>query len=358
MSLKINNVNAVDFLINSTPVERGYLNGALFWERKLDIWLSSFLQGSQSTWYGYFDIDAQVQSRYPGFKGDLIFHVDCPVVSTNVEYPLDAGVNAAARGYRTFTIRVETNSRIYGFGGFGGAGGTSTINGGKDKPSYPTPGDGKCHDDQLNRGGGGGKMGGAGGGCINGRGVAVLYLPNAWRNYLLAGGGGGGGSGRLNSNHVAGGGGGGMGFNNPVGGGGGNAGEAGSSSSFGKGGRGNEGPNNYGAPDPQPQIGGWGGNSVNWGENGWAPSNGGNGGTWNQSGGGGGMSIQLWTNWGNADHYCGRNGFTVSSPIERAQSPGPGSSGSAHDYRRPWADGGWGGRSGQPVHLARAIYYY
>lgn len=357
MSLKVNNINAVDFIVNSAPVERGYLNGALFWERKLDVWLSSFLQGGQTIWYGYFDIDAQVQSRYPGFKGDLIFHVDCPVVSTNVEYPLDAGVNAG-RGYRTFTIRIEPNGRVYGYGGYGGAGGQSAIDGGDSYPSYPVPGDGKVLGGQLRAGGRGGIKGGDGGGCVNCRGIAILYVPNAWRSYLLAGGGGGGGGAMLTPNHEPAGGGGGMGFNNAPGGGGKKPGEAGSSSSFGKGGTGTEGPNNYGGPDPQPQIPGRGGRSVWWGENGWAPGNGGNGGSWGQSGGGGAMSLQLWTNWSNEDHFAGRPGVVAPDPFSRATGGAPGSRGSSHDYRRPWCDGGWGGYSGIAVVNARALYYY
>lgn len=361
MPLNVNNVVTVDFFVNSTPVERGYLNGYLFWERKLDLWLSSFLPPGQSTWYGYFDIDAQVQARAPGFKGDLIFHVDCPVVSTNVEYPIDAGPSAPYRGYRSFTIRVEPNGRIYGYGGYGGAGAVGTHNGGGNYPGYNWgPSDGWVHWEQVGRGGLGGGKGGDGGGCINGRGVAVIVIPNAWRNYLMAGGGGGGGGARLSSGHRAAGGGGGIGFNNAPGGTG-NAvfpGEAANSGTFGKGGRGDEGPWNYGGPDPQPQIAGYGGLSVWWGENGWAPGNGGNGGTWNQSGGGGAMSLQLWTNWSHAHHFKGRDGNVAPDPQTRGYSAAPGSRGSSHDYRRPWVDGGWGGHSGQPVISPRALYYY
>lgn len=361
MSLYINGGNTVDFFINGTPVERGYLNGYLFWERKLDLWLSSFLPPGQGVWYGYFDIDAQIQARAPGFKGDVTFHVDCPVVATNVDYPIDAGPNAPYRGYRSFVIRVEPNGAIYGFGGYGGAGGSvpnrwnSTYHG--NNPIYNYPQDGYAQWGVVDRGGAAGAKGGDGGGCINGRGYAVLSIPNAWRNHLLAGGGGGGGSGKM-PNHTPGGGGGGIGHNNAPGGPAGSPGGGGNAGSMGLGGRGNEGPNNWGGPNYQPAIGGYGGLSAGWGENAWAPSNGGNGGSWNQGGGGGGMSLVLWTNWDWEGHFKGRDGSVAPDPTNPGWGGGPGSWGSGHDYRHGWADGGFGGRSGVPITGPRAIYYY
>lgn len=358
MTLIVNRVNAGDFFFNGNAVEKGYLNGQLFWERRLEIWTSNYLTGGQTIYWGYFNIDSVIQSIAPGFQGDVICHVDCPIVSTNVEFPLDAGPSAPYRGYRSLTIRIEPNGRVFGYGGYGGAGGVSRINNGRSYPSYPVPGDGKVHGDQYNRGGAGGAKGGDGGSCIHCRGVAALVVPGAWNQYILAGGGGGGGGAKLSSNHRAGGGGGGQGHNNapggpavfPGGGGGGGA--------WGLGGRGDEGPNNYGGARQQPNTPGYGGLSVNWGENGWAPGNGGNGGTWNQSGGGGAMSLQLWTNWSNEGHFKGRDGNYAPSPTERGYSAAPGSRGSGHDYRRPWVDGGWSGHSGLPIYQASAIYYY
>lgn len=360
MTLRINNVNAVDFFVKGTPVERGYLNGQLFWERKLDIWVSQFLTGGQTQWFGYFDIHAHVQQVSPGFKGDVTCHVDCPVISTSVEYPLDVGAGAKAWGYKSFVIRIEPSGRVYGYGGVGGKGGIGTYvqNGGRDKPSYMFPDNGYCHNDQFNRGGRGGGLGSMGGGCINCRTIAQIQVPNGWRSYIMAGGGGGGGGAKLNSSHVPAGGGGGIGYNNAPGGDAAVPGGAGSGSACGLGGRGTEGPNNYGGPGPQPPIGGYGGLGVNWGENGWAPGNGGNGGSWNQGGGGGAMSLQLWSNWSWEGHYKGRDAALVPDPTSRAAGAAPGSYGSGHDYRRPWVDGGWGGQSGQPVLDPKSISYY
>ena len=368
MSLIVNRTQAGDFLLNNAPVEKGYLNGALFWERRAEIWVSQFLPPGQSIWWGYFNVDDHVQAVAPGFQGDVICHVDCQVISTNVEYPVDAGPNAPYRGYRSLTIRVEPNGRIYGYGGAGGAGGMSNINGGApgghQQPYYPEPMGGKVHDGALKLGSLGGGRGGDGGGCINGRGIAIVQMPGDWRNYVLAGGGGGGGSAKYVQTGgygykmvcTDGGGGGGQGFNNPPGGPGNAWGTAGNSGAVGIGGRGSGGSGT--PPPPQPPNAGFGGYGARMGENSAASANGGNGGRWNQSGGGGGMALMLWTNWNWEGHFKGRDGNVAPSPTERGYAGAPGSRGSSHDYRRPWADGGWGGHSGIPVVSPRAIQYY
>lgn len=362
MTLIVNRVNAGDFLLNGVPVERGFINGALFWERKLEIWVSRFLPPGQTVWWGYFNVDDHVQAVAPGFQGDVICHVDCQVISTNVEYPVDAGPNAPYRGYRSFTIRVEPNGRVYGYGGAGGAGGVSGWDGGDGYPWYSGKSNGKVHYWSLKYGSLGGGMGSDGGGCINGRGIAIIQMPADWRSYVMAGGGGGGGGAKFVRQFWGqkvtcqpAGGGGGCGFNNAPGGGGHAPGAPGSSAGPGKGGTGTT---FNGWQPAQPPNHGFGGYGTRVGENQTAGGNGGNGGSWNQSGGGGAMSNYTWSGWDSEWNYKGRDGNVVVNPTVRAEGAAPGSRGRGHDYRKEWADGGWGGHSGTPVAAPRAIQYY
>ena len=409
MSLQVNSVPAVDFIFNNTPVQTGYLNGQLFWDRKFEIWVSSYTGGT-GHYYGYFNIHDKVQAARPGFNGDVICHVDAWIHADNIDYPLDVGGAAPGWGYKSFTVRVEPNGAVLGYGGAGGKGAyrgdTTTTTG---APYYPTPGDGWRwpYDNTRNaldpRVGHyryySGQMGYNGGGCINMRNFGILQISSSWANHLLAGGGGGGGGAMTGAAEVVGGGGGGQGSYGGAGGtclynlttveiitkqltkqhsnsnNGGmmytyvytatvtpytydRAGGSGNESTYGIGGRSYI-PNTKENADNWPGSG-KGGCSSDVGENLWDPSNGGNGGGWNQGGGGGGMASKHWTRWDNAHCYDGITG-KYATLTTRGEGGGPGSQsvlGGGHDFRQPWCDGGWGGYSGQPVANLAIVQYY